>query len=160
MAAKIDNKKQLEELLGHKLGADAMKLINLFQSVASSTRSPGSTTKRHLLINRPNQCYQTELLDVSGFAVTGSDGTSTFRLSNFICHAGERFTQPINVVATPFSTTPCFLTMVHSLVNDGDDVEIKVSSWDAAGAAAPLVAFNWRCRVELLFIILKSSPPC
>lgn len=158
MSKKPDSKNPLEEILGQKLGPDAMRLINLFQSVASSTPSSGSTTQRHLIVARPNQCYSTQFLDVTGFAITGSDGTAVFRLTNFICHAGERFTQPINVVATPFSSTPCFLTMVHSLVNNGDDVEIKVSSWDADGAPAPQVAFNWRCRVELLTLVLKSSP--
>lgn len=153
MAAKTDFNKPLEEILGQKLSPDAARLINLFQSVASYTRTPGSTTKRHLLVNRPNVCYLADLLDVSGFAITGADGTSVFRLTSFICPAGERFTQPINVVATPFSSAPCFLTMTHSLVGTGDDVEIKVSSWDPGGAPAPQVAFNWRCRVEVQVII-------
>lgn len=150
---KPDANKALEDLLGQKLSPDAAKLINLFQAVASYTRTPGTTTKRNVLILRPNVCYLADLLDVSGFAITGTDGTSTFWLTNFICHSGERFNQPINVVATPFSSTPCFVTMTHSLVNNGDDVEIKVASWDPGGAPAPQVAFNWRCRVELQVII-------
>jgi len=86
---------------------------------------------------------------VSGFATTASSGQSVFRLSDFICPGGEVYNYPINVIATPFSSKPFFLTVMHSLVNNGSDVEIKVFAWDANGAAAPNVSFNWRCRVEL-----------
>jgi hypothetical protein len=50
-------------------------------------------------------------------------------------------------------STPCFLTLVHSVVKNGADVEIKVATWDAGGAAAPDVTFNWRCRVAVTHLI-------
>ncbi len=151
MSTTPDIKKQLEAIFGYELGADAVQFINLLQSVASSTISDGSTTQKNLIVARPNHCYQARLLDVSGFAITGSDGKSLFRLTDFLCPAGdERFFQPINVVATPLSSTPFFLTIMHSLFNNGADVEIRVFTWDANGAAAPNVSFNWRCRVELV----------
>jgi hypothetical protein len=53
---------------------------------------------------------------------------------------------PVNVVATPNSSDPFFLTIQHSLIGLAD-VEIKVWTWDANGAAAPGVPFDWRCRV-------------
>jgi hypothetical protein len=154
MATKSDAKKQLEAVLGYKLDEAAFQSIRFTQSVASSTISDGSTTQKSLLVPRPNFCYRTRLLDVSGFWLTGADGKTVFRLTDFICHTGERFGQPINVLATPFSTTPCFLTVIHSLVNNGADVEIRVFTWDADGAAAPNVSFNWRCRVELPYVIV------
>jgi hypothetical protein len=58
------------------------------------------------------------------------------------------------VLATPFSTKPVFVTVIHSLINNGTDVEIRVFSWDANGNAAPNISFNWRCRLELPIIIL------
>jgi hypothetical protein len=146
MSKKKDIKKQLEAIVDHKLDPGAG--ISLLEEIASTTRSAGFTTWRRLGETTPNRCYATELLDVSGFATTGSDGTILFRLTSFLCLTGIALAGPINVLATPFSSTPCFLTMVHSLHN-GNDVEIKVSSWDANGAAAPNVAFNWRCRVGL-----------
>lgn len=154
MTAKSDTKKQVEDFLGEKIGEDAIQLIKFIQPVALSTRMPSVTTHKHQLINRPNVCYQNNALDVSGFAITADNGQSVFRLSQFICSNGERFDFPINVVATPFSSKPFHLTVTHSLLNNGDDVEIKVFSWDANGAAAPRIAFNWRCRVELPHIIL------
>ena len=154
MPAKSDIKKQLEAVFGHPISEDAVQFIGLFHSVASYTFSDGFTTQQSFIVPLPNRCYQTRFLDVSGFATTGIDGKSLFRLTSFLCPAGERFLHPINVVATPFSSTPCFLTVVHSLLNNGDDVEIKVSTWDANGAPAPNVSFNWRCRVELQIIIL------
>jgi hypothetical protein len=154
MATKSDTKKHLEEILGEKLGDEAVQLIQLVQSVALSTNTPGSTTQRHLLIARPNTCYDNHVLDVSGFATTASNGQSVFRLSSFLCTPNLLYRQPVNVVATPFSDKPFFLTLTQSLVNNGTDIEIKVFAWDANGAAAPNVTFNWRCRAELPIIIL------
>ena len=47
------------------------------------------------------------------------------------------FDQPINVVATPLSSTPCFVTLNHALVNVEDDLEIQAWSWDSDGNPAP-----------------------
>jgi hypothetical protein len=154
MTTKSDNKKQVEAILDQKLGEDAIQLIQFIQPVALSTRMSSITTHKHLLIARPNICYQNNVMDVSGFATTGSNGQSIFRLTHFICSNGEIFNHPINVIATPFSSKPFFLTVTHTLVNNGLDVEIKVFAWDANGAAASDVPFNWRCRVELPLIIL------
>jgi hypothetical protein len=143
MSNKPDINQQLEARLGYELDADAVQFINLIQSVASSTRSEDSTTQKNLTVAKPNQCYLARFLDVGGFATTGSDGKSLFRLTNFLCPTDERFFQPINVFATPLSSSPCFLTVVHSLLNNGVDVEIQVSTWDANGAAAPNVPLNW-----------------
>ena len=40
------------------------------------------------------------------------------------------------------------MTMTHSLVNTpATDVQITVFAWDANGAPAPNVVFDWRCLV-------------
>jgi len=180
MPTKPDLKKQLEAIVGHNLNTEALQFINLIQLVASSNITlDGSITQSSLLIARPNECSQFRLLDVSGFATSGSDGKALFRLNSFLCPFGgvgpvnptpdapatlppPKFSQPINVVATPLSSTPSFLTLVHSLVDNGADVEIKVSTWDANGVAAPNVSFDWRCRVPLLNdpIFLVRSAAC
>ena len=155
MATKSEGKKQqIEGILGEKIGEEALASIQLFQDVAISTDTPGRITQRHLLINRPNRCFESGVTDVSGFAQTRDNGQFVFRLSSFLCPAGEIYSLPINVLATPISAKPFFLTVMHTLVNNGTDVEITVFSWDANGAAAPGVAFNWRCRVEHPIIIL------
>ena len=94
----------------------------------------------------PKHCYATDLLDVNGSWTTGGDGTATLLLSEFACFDQINLAPPVNVVATPYSADPFFLTIQHSLV-DSTDVEIKVWTWDANGAAAPEVSFDWRCRV-------------
>ena len=147
MAKKPDVKKQLEAIFGEEL----VQLIKIVQPVATSTVSVGTITEKSLLAAfPPTQCFTfPQVLDVAGSSATGSNGTKVFRLNDFRCPSGEIFTSPVNVVATPVSSTPCYLTVVHSFVNNGSDVEIKVSTWDAGGAAAPGVVFDWRCRVAV-----------
>lgn len=151
MPKEAEIKAQLEKILDHDLGPGAG--INLIAEVALFSRSEGFTTWT-TFGERFNKCRRTELLDVSGYARTGSDGTIRFRLASFHCPSDTSPSpdEPINVLATPFSSTPCFLTMTHSV--KGRDVEIEVLSWDVNGAAAPHVSFNWRCRSGLLYPLI------
>jgi hypothetical protein len=149
MATTSEIKEHVEAILGHKLEDEAVQLIQLLQPVALSTTESGRLTRRHLIIAAPNICGDSDMLDVSGLATTANNGQSVFRLTDFLCPSEISFSQPVNVVATPFSSTPCFLTVVHSILNNGADVEIKIFAWDANGAAAPNVSLNWRCRVQL-----------
>ncbi len=155
MATKSESIKHLEAILGYKLTAEAVEQIGLFLLAASSTSPAGSTTMKSIFAGRPNRCFQDQYLDVYGVATTGSDGKSRFLLTDFICPPGKNFGPPINVVATPLSSTPCYLTVLHSLVkvNNREDLEIQVSTWDANGAAAPSVSFDWRCRVTLPSVV-------
>ena len=165
MTTKADTKKHLEAILGNKLSDDEVQLIQVVFPVASHTLTADEnsfTALRNLLIPRPNECRSAHLLDISGLAATDNNGKRVFRLSEFICHssppAANQFQQPINVVATPRSITPCFLTVTHSLANTASlnaaDVEIKVFTWAADGAPAPNVTFDWRCRVDIPNIIV------
>jgi len=154
MANKPDHKKNMEEILGEKLADETVSLIQFFHDVAISTSTASRTTRRHSQANFPNRCTESRVLDVSGFAQTQENGRNVFKLTNFLCPAGEVFSLPINIVATPISRKPFFLTVTHTLINNGTDVEITVFSWNANGAAAPGVPFNWRCRVEHPHVIL------
>lgn len=125
MATKADTRKQqLEAILERKLGDEELELIPLTESFAVHTVTGSTVTKRNIIVATPNSCYQSRVMDISSYAVTGSNGQSVFRLTAFICPSTvERFSGPINVVATPFSTKPCFVTVSHSLINNGADVE-------------------------------------
>jgi hypothetical protein len=154
MADKIESKKQhIEGILGEPVANEALPLIKLFQDLAVSTESPSRTTQRSLIIPRPNRCIDSRVTDVTGFAQTQANGQVVFRLLTFLCPANDLFELPINVLVTPISKQPFFLTVTHTLINNGADVEITVFSWDANGAPAPNIAFNWRCRaVRATFI--------
>ena len=155
MTTDLKSKKQhIEGILGEKIADEALALIQLWEDVAISTTTPSRTTQRHTLIKRPNRCFESRVVDVSGRATTGNNGQIVFQLSHFLCPAGETFDHPINVVATPISAKPCFVTVTHKLLNNGADVEITVFAWDANGAPAAGVMFNWRCRVEHPHVIL------
>jgi hypothetical protein len=81
-------------------------------------------------------------------------------LNNFICpnDVGRVYSEPVNIVATPASTTPFYVTVTHSLVTTPpstfvQNVQINIFAWDTNGAPAPNVAVNWRCRVPDFVII-------
>ena len=154
MANKSDKKKDAEELFSESVGDLELQKKLTRVAVGIYTRTPGITTHRHQLIARPNVCYANDVMDVSGFLTTGDRGRSEFKLSDFICSSGKDYNYPINVIATPFSEKPYFLTVNHELLNNGADVKITVFAWDANGAAASGVTFNWRCRVEIPLRIL------
>jgi hypothetical protein len=147
-----DIKRALDELLGEDLTADQLQNIQLFLKIGTWNRiEEGRVTRTSPLI--PGKfCEAQKLLEVSGAAATGANGKVRFRLKEFICLDLLTFDYPINVVATPLASRPVFLTVKHSLVMNpantfGEDVAIEVFTWDANGAAAPQIAFNWRCRV-------------
>ena len=159
---KSDVTKQLEAALGEKIAVNPAQRFNLWSAVASYnfTFSDSYTTWVNLILALPKICNSTSLLDVSGFAASGTDGTRVFRLKDFVClgDSGYSLGPPINVVATPVSTDPVFLTVTHVFINNATDVEIRVSTWDANGVAAPSVAFDWRCRVAYFPVIPLHQP--
>ena len=154
MATKSETRKRLEATPGQKPGDAAVQLFPAVLPVATYTKTRGSTTHQHQGTSFPNICYENDLLDVSSLSTTASNGQSVLRLTRFICPTGDVFFPPVNIVATPFSSKPCFLTITHAFLNNGADVEIRVFAWDANGAAAPNISFYWRCRVVYSRIFL------
>lgn len=131
--------------------------FNLWQVIASNTSADGSTLWQNLASAFPAFCNDAPLLDVAGSSATGADGTALILLTEFTCPGGLVFSYPVNVVATPRSSSPFFLTLTHGigkLVATGQsEVEITVCAWDTNGVAAPGVEFDWRCRVVANTII-------
>src|SRR5678816_3335084 len=91
--------------------------------VAISTETACTITRKNQVANTPNRCFDNRVVDVSGFATTDATGQLVFRLSDFICPAGEIYGPPINVLATARSKKPFFLTVDHRLINSNKDVE-------------------------------------
>ena len=100
------------------------------------------------------------LFDVSSRSSTGADGKAVFLLSDFICSTINSFAEPVNVVVTPNTTTPCYATMTHVLVPNPNvpgafkDLQITVFTFKPNGTAAPNVSFDWRCRLLSIQTIL------
>jgi hypothetical protein len=109
-------------------------------------------TFRSILPFRTKQCIPANLVDVSGSWATGSGGTVTLSLLSFICLPAT-FLAPVNLVATVVSAGPSFVTVEHALVNNGEDVEMTFSTWNADGKAEPETTFDWRCRAPYSPII-------
>ena len=149
MTNKIDSKQEhLEGILGEKIAPELVPLIGFIREIAISTVTPSQTTHREFINPFPNICFTSTAIDVSGSQQTQANGQVVFRLSNFLCREGQSF-RVVNVLATPISPKPVFLTVMEAIVNNGADVEITVFAWDANGAPVDGVAFNWRVRAEL-----------
>lgn len=156
MTKENDLKKKIEGLFGKDLSPDVLERIRWSYPIASYNfvTEKAYISSINLILPFPLRCNPYHLFDVSGVAATGTDGKRVFRLREYACLGQVSFENPINVVATPLSSDPCFVTVKHALLPDWKDVEISVFSWDAKGAAAPNIAFDWRCRVPYFEIIL------
>lgn len=150
MTTKSKAKKQPLAAKSPKPGNTAFELVPHVQLVATSTKTPGSVTQADTEVVAPNICFAKNLLDVSGIGRTADNGQVRFRLTTFICRKDEFFHAPATIVATAFSATPCFLTVMHTILNHGTDVEITFFAWDTKGAPVGDMFFHWRCRVVLL----------
>ena len=144
-----DVKKKLEAIAGRELSVAHEQLIKLRFPVSAYDSAEGSVAWQNIFFPGMN-CEDTRLLDVSGAFLSGADGKRVIRLSNVVCLGQRLLAEPVNVLATARSVKPFFVTNTHSLINPNDinlsDVEITFFVWDANGAAAPNVAFDWRCR--------------
>jgi hypothetical protein len=169
--AAADLKVQLEAIAGHTIDANPEQLTKqlikwLFPVSAyaftSSTDADaaGHVISKNLIIFRPPVCATYRLLDVDGYSNTLASGTQVFSINDFICPDDRTFfyDEPVNVVVTPRSMSPFFLTMTYSLVYTppspyANNVQITVFAWDANGSPAPDVEFHWRCRVPTYVVI-------
>jgi hypothetical protein len=153
-----DVKKQIEAIAGREIQVEAEQLKFLWYPTGAYDYSDGFVGRQHIFL--PGlRCEPAKLLDASGASLTGSDGKRVFRLSQFVCLPQHRLlSEPVNVLATPRSKEPFFVTTLHSLVDPNDilrsDVEIIVFGWDRNGDPAPDLSFHWRCRVHSAIVIL------
>lgn len=154
-------RKQLEAITGTNIEPELLPTFRF--PVGAFDYESGSVAWRSLIIfQQPGlTCTEANLLDASGLATTGANGQATFLLSQYVCLPLVRaFAAPISVVATARSERPFFVTTTLTLVPDPNnasshnDVQITLYAWDAAGAPAPSVSIDWRCRVVSLPIIL------
>ena len=154
MPEQKDIKQDLDTLLSDQFTAEERQTLQLFLKVASGNRIEEGVVTKKSPIMPPKVCEPKKLLETSGIAATGTNGTVRLLLTQFTCFEPASFETPIHVVATPLGSQPAFLTLTHSLVMDptnafGIDVEIHVFTWDANGAAAPRIPFDWFCRVAI-----------
>jgi hypothetical protein len=94
-------KQQLEAIAGTSIENEQLKLFQF--PVGAFDYTAGSTAWRRLIIfPQPSlSCTDSNLLDASSVATTGSNGQVTFLLSQFVCLPLVRaFTAPISIVAT------------------------------------------------------------
>src|SRR5262249_4517767 len=91
---------------------------------------------------------------------TGADGKRSLRLTDFICSDINSFSEPVFLLATPKTESPCYVTVTNQLLKDPNnpnsfnDVQINVFTWKPNGTADPNIPFDWRCRVVSNPIIL------
>lgn len=152
-------KKQLEAIAEKKLDVTEEQVKFLRWPVGAHDVTDGTVLWKGLFHGQT--CVPSPLLDGSGVSSSGASGQVTFLLSSFVCLPLVRsLAEPVNLLATARSANPFFVTLTHKMVADPNspqsfnDVEITAYVWDANGAPAPGVAFDWRCRVVSYPIIL------
>lgn len=119
--------------------------INLFVLLGTLTAQTDGTffAWQNYALDDVTHITNAGLLDVSAVSITGGDGKSVFRLSEFVGWATNA-AEPVNILATAQGNAPFFLTVDHRI--QWPDLEITIYSWDVNGKPAPYVAFDWRCR--------------
>lgn len=92
----------------------------------------------------------TPLLDVAGTSTTDENGQVTFLVSTFVAGLiGFTLAEPVNVEATPRTSTPFFVTTTHAIIGvvaEDSDAQITVYAWTPDGKPAANLEFDWRCR--------------
>ena len=149
MDIRPESKKQIESILGQSVSDEALLLIVSDFDIAINTHALAEITQRHPLINVPNRCRRSRVLDLTGHALTLEQGQNTFKLSDFMCGVNGTFSRPVNIIATAQSGKPVFMTVMHDIISGGTDIKLTFFSWHANGTPAPHVPFHWRCRAEL-----------
>jgi len=178
-----DLKSQLEAIAGHEIDANteqlAESIINLNVAVSSySYTLPdalqddvghlipigdgiGHVVTKNIIIARPPVCTTPRLLDISVVGSTLASENNVFSINNFLCptEGALVYNEPVNVVATPISGHPFFLTVTYSLVHTppfpfATNLQVTVFAWDANGAPAPNVPIHFRCRVPAGILIV------
>ena len=155
MSAKLSElKKQLEDIAGKEIEATPEQLaIFSFPVGAAFSEENSSITSRRIIFPGKFCTSPVTLLDASGRTSTGTDGTRTFRLTDFICSSVNSFSEPVFVLATPKTASACYVTITHQLVSNPNnpgsfsDVQFTAFTWKANGTADPNIPFDWRCRV-------------
>jgi hypothetical protein len=145
-------KKHLEAIAGQQLDLTPEQ-IKLFQfPVGAHNNADGTVLFRSIFVGFKS-CVQANFIDASGAVTTGAGGSVTFLLSDVIClpPVGSRM-EPVNVLATPHSSTPVYVTTAHTLIGAGSDLQITVFAWDAKGNPAPNVSVHWRTRFSFFVI--------
>jgi hypothetical protein len=146
-------KKQLEAIAGKKIDIVDDQIFLFRWPVGAHDYADGTVLWRSFIT--PGQtCIASSLLDGSGTAVSGANGQVTFLLSSYICLPQVRsLAEPVNLLGTPRSNGAFSVTLTHTMVTDPsnpqsyNDVQITGYIWDANGAPASGIAFDWRCRV-------------
>ena len=149
-------KRLLGELSGGELDLTDMQVRDLVPvfgiPIATTTRSDGKVTLRRFF-GLPRVCRDAKLLDVAGQASTAGNGAVTLLLSDFLCVDRLSVDPPVNLVATPLSTRPVYVTTQYKLVPDpavpgaNSDLEVTLMAWSSGGSPASQVAIDWRCRL-------------
>jgi len=145
-------KKHFEAILGRDLVGPEAGLVVVREHVGAYTRDKGQGMSREIGTTGASTrvCRNTDLLDVDGISFTGSDGSVTFLLSDYQCLGDDDSAlllhRPLIVLVTPHSSVPVFTTVETTLIRNGHDARIIVSSWKPNGEPAPRVPFSWRCR--------------
>jgi hypothetical protein len=148
-------RRHLESVSGQQINVSDEQLIEFITPVSLS-----SAENDTVLLSGSSPLPETVCLaagelggnvwDVSSSSSTDANGECTLLLSDFLCtpiSPGD----PISLVVTPNTPTPCYATMTRTVIGTSTypftDLQIIVRTWHANGHPAPKISFDWRCRL-------------
>lgn len=154
MADYTEWSRHFEAILGYELEAPDQGGVVLREPVAVYATVQGHVTSREIGATDASTrgCDTCNLLDISGTARMGEDGTTTFGLGQFVC-GGRRwsFKHPVVVVATARGERPVFVTAQAR--PSGSDVIVEMAAWAPGGSSAPNARVSWHCRAPYEIIV-------
>ena len=123
-------------------------------TIHTTDRTPVIFDPEHGTPSGPREiCTEAATMDIGGKATTGGDGRFLWKLSAYVCEKPFILSdEPVAFVATPRAAAPVLVTT--TTLATGNDLQVEVFSWTAAGAPAPFTRFSWRCWLQLPPVIL------
>jgi hypothetical protein len=102
-------------------------------------------------------CFETSLLTVNGTLITGNDGQSENKLSDFMCGLAQgpgsrlMYHGPVNFIASPRSSQSILFNAVAAINESGNDIILKINSKNNNENPLPDISFYWqlKCRYSI-----------
>ena len=144
--------KGLETLVGQKI--EFPDEITTRWTVSTYETTSGYVTSKEFRHTGEQRifCYETPMLQVNGTVSTNHDGEAKMTLSDHICSFVQGpasrilYHGPLNFLVTPSSLQPSMFSAMARIIENGNDIEMSINSWDKNNKPLPHISFYWQLK--------------